>query len=437
LASLAAVLSFVSRRGPGGGAAPEQAATVPELHLADVDPQIVAVIERACAAVKRDARSGTAWGTLGVALVVHKLEKEALPCLAQAEKLQPTEPRWPYFQGIALLTSDSDAAVVKLARGADLTDPSIAAPRIRVAQLLIERGRLDEAERYLRAVLERQPNEPRALLALGKLELAHERFNEARDYLLPAANAPETARAATVLLASVHQRLGEQSAAAAASRRAESLPPDPPLADPFLDETGALQSGLQAWLTRADRALKSGRRDEALALFEKTIATYPDAAIAWQLFGQAHIDTENYPAAEKALKRAVELAPDSAESYFQLASALFLQNKLQPAVDEFKRSIALRPNYAPGHYNLGICLSRAQKRKEAIAEFEEAIRLSPNFADAHRWLGATLALEERFDEALPPLRRALELNPSDGAAGKMIERAELRAREMGAAKAPK
>jgi len=330
-----------------------------------------------------------------------------------------------------LLSWDPDSAIPKLERAAQLFDKESAAPRLRLGHLLVERGRLDEAEKDLRALLQRSPDEPHALLGLGKVLLARGRLPEALALLERAARSPQTQRASSALLATIQQRLGNGPAAEEASRRVAMLPADPPLSDPVLEAVLGLQAGMQARLTRADRLRKSGQLAEALTLFEKTVATYPDAAIAWQLLGQARIDAKNYAAAEKALQRAVELAPDAAEAHFQLGSVYFLQEEMEKAIGSFRRSIALRPNHAPGHFNLGIVLSRAGQQTEAIEAFREAIRLAPNFADAYRWLGGTLALERRFEEAVEALRRAVELNPADHAAVTMLERATQRAKEQG------
>jgi hypothetical protein len=70
---------------------------------------------------------------------------------------------------------------------------------------------------------------------------------------------PATARAAAGLIATIEQRLGHAAQAAEAAKRVATLPRDIPMEDPFVSETAALQTGLQAWLTQADRLLKAGR----------------------------------------------------------------------------------------------------------------------------------------------------------------------------------
>jgi len=401
----------------------------PELNLSGIDPEIAQSIERARHSLRLVPNSGEAWGKLGALLLTHKLLKEALPVLVRAESLQPQEPRWPYFQGIALLSSDPEAALPKLRRAAELAGTEPPAPKLRVANLLLERGELNDAERYLQEILAQRSREPHAILSMGKLKLAQGDLQGALEYLERAGAQPQTVRASTALLAAVHQRLGNSAAAAEASKRLSSLPADPPMPDPFLGETAELQTGMQSRLTHADRLLKAGQLNEALELFARIAETYPQESIAWQLLGQARLEAKSYREAETALREAVRLAPNSAESHFQLGSAFFLQGLPRRASESFQRSIELRPNYAPGHFNLGLCLANDGDHAAAIAAFREAIRLDANFAEAHRQLGASLALQGKFSEALAPLKRTLELNPSDAAAAKMLERATTRSQE--------
>ncbi len=417
----------------GGGAGCQRkspAAGPPEVNLDGFDPKIAAAIQQARSAVIGAPKSGAAWGQLGSVFRVHKFPREAVASYAVAETLDPREPRWPYFTGILLLAYDPDAAIPKIERAAELAGDASTAPRLRLALLLIERGRLDEAEKHLQGVLRLHPDDPQAVLAQGKLDLARGRLPEALQSLERSVASPHTAKVSQVLIATVQQRLGNSAAADEASRKAAGLPPDPSMADPLLAETAELAAGKDASIDRADRMLKRGEIEPALALLERAVADYPDDASAWQTLGWGRYREKNYPAAEKALRRALELAPDSAETHFELGLVLFTQGQPTAAAGSFRRSLKLRPDYPASHYNLGMCLEQFGDRAGAIESFSAAIRYEPNSAEAYKRLGANLALEGRFSEALEPLRRAVEMSPSDASAARMLERAKLRAEQQ-------
>jgi len=421
LASLWCV--FACRR-----AGPVQAAVPPAIELANTDRQIAATIERAKADVAREPGSVRAWGSLGAVLMTHKFHAEAITCFAEAEKLAPTEPRWPYLQGVILLAWAPDAALPKLARAAELTGDTRPTPKLKLADALLERGQLDEAAKHFAAVAKAHPDEPQALLGIGRVALAREQLEEALQPLKRAAASPPTARAAFALIAGIQHRLGNSAAAAEASRRVAALPREPAMADPFVGEISALQTGMQAWLTRADRLFRAGKAREAMALLERTVATYPDSATPWRILGQARLNEKNYPAAEKALRKALELAPNESVIHYTLGSVLAVQGRLREAADAFRKSAELWPAYAPAHFHLAQSLERSGKRAEAIEEYRIATQYDPAFAVAYRQLGAALALERRFEAAVQALQRACTLDPADRAAAALLEKTQTESR---------
>src|SRR5947209_2071851 len=92
----------------------------PEVSLTSVDAAVVAAVEVAREKVRDSPRSADAWGLLGMVLVANDFRAPALVCLAEAERFAPQEPRWPYYQGVALYLGDPDAALPKLRRAVEL-----------------------------------------------------------------------------------------------------------------------------------------------------------------------------------------------------------------------------------------------------------------------------------------------------------------------------
>src|SRR5438270_13388914 len=91
-------------------------------------------------------------------------EPEADRCFAEAARLDPDDPRWPYFRGLYALKYDPDHAVPFLRRAdqAARSKPGYAAPvRLRLAEALLERGERDEAERLVDDVHRREPGNAR------------------------------------------------------------------------------------------------------------------------------------------------------------------------------------------------------------------------------------------------------------------------------------
>src|SRR5207237_3463582 len=129
---------------------------------------VVEAIEAAREEARRAPKSGSVWGRLGMTLLTHYFVEEAYACLAQAERLDPTEPRWPFFQGVILLRHHPDpaAAARKFQRTVDLCPDLLDAPRLQLAEVLLGPDRGQEARGHLRRLLTGNPAHPRAHLVL-------------------------------------------------------------------------------------------------------------------------------------------------------------------------------------------------------------------------------------------------------------------------------
>ena len=396
--------------------------SVPSLPPSDYDPQIVAAIEQEKARVVDHPDSGAAWGRLGSSFMAHNFHKEAIECFAQAERLQLSEPRWPYLSGVLLLSWDANAAIPKLQRAAELANDTSPAPRLRLVDALLERGELDQAEKHLQRLALKYPEEPYVLLALGKLAAAKRQPQDALKYLAKSAVSPQTARASLALIAGLIRQLGDAEGAAKASSQMANLPPDSPMPDPFMAEVGELQTGMQAWLSRAERLFKAGKQAEGLTLLEKAATTYPTSAAPWRMLGQAQMQANDTVKAEESLRRAIALSPGESASYYQLGTVLGSQGRFAEAAESFQKAIALRPDDASAYYHLAQCFMRQNKTAQAIEAYQNAIRYDPSFAAAYSQLGNLLEETGQYDEAVEAWTRAVKLDPQDTSAAQHLEK---------------
>ena len=384
------------------------------MALADADPAVADAIEAARRDVWWKPHSAAAWGRLGQLLRAHGYVPESNLCFAHAERLDPDDPRWPYLQGTGLQSDDPEAAIGHLQRAVALCGTTPDAPQLVLAEVCLQQGRLDEAERHFRQVLGGDPGNARAHLGLGRL--AGERGNprDALAHLERSASSPLTQKASRVLLAQAYQQLGDAAAAGRERARALDLPGDPPWPDPFQEEVLALMIGKQARLARLQTLHRQGRAAEARELARQLENDYPD--VYWLVEGRGQMTRGNFAAAERALRKAVELAPESVDARFDLGTVLFEQRNYPAAADCFRKVTELEPGYGPAYLRLGRCLVGQGDRAEALRAFQAAVRYMPQHAEARRELGALLAREGRPAEAAAQLRQALQLQPGDAKA---------------------
>jgi tetratricopeptide (TPR) repeat protein len=392
----------------------------PAVVLQEVDPAVAAVVEEASRAVHRSPRSAATWGRLGMVLLAHDFLCEANVCLSQAERLDPQEPRWPYYQGIALFLGDPDAAIPKLQRAADLCADTPDTPRLQLAEVLLGQGRYAEAADQFRHILQRDFGNPRAHLGLARVSYERDDLPHSLAHLRHCADNPFTRKAAAALLAEVEQRMGEKKAVAQHLHQAANLPDDPAWPDPFVEEIEQLKRGKQGCIARMESLLAHNRVPEALQLIREWVQDHPDSDWAWLWLGRLLVQQEQFVAAERALREAARQGPEAVETQFYLGVALYCQGKSREAALFFRRATQLKPDYALAHYNLGHCLIQQGDRTAALGAFRMAVRYKVNFADAHTNLGDLLIQNGQYDEGLVHARHAIALNPGDSRAKQLL-----------------
>jgi tetratricopeptide (TPR) repeat protein len=355
----------------------------PSPDLTDADPRVAEWILQRRQEVLREPRSSQAWGRYGMGLRAHDFPEEANFCFREAEKLDPKEPHWPYLRGLTLVLTDPEAGIRCLERAAERAGDQLV-PRLRLAEVLLEQGRLDEAEHCLQAVLQRGAGHPRARLALARLAFAREDWRGGLNHLegLPSRKVVHTLRAEAL------HRLGDEVRTAAELKRARALPDDPPWPDPFVEEVERMQVGVRAQLARADSLARRGRVSEAMKLLEGVVKENPRNGRAWLLLGRTLLRSNRFAQAERALVEAVRLDAEAVEAWFQLGAARAFLGNPRGAAKAFAEVVRLKPDHTLGHYNLGLCLKELGDRAGAVREFYRTLRCQPDHAPAREALDA-------------------------------------------------
>jgi tetratricopeptide (TPR) repeat protein len=401
------------------------------VELKGVDSDVARLIGDARAAVIAAPAADTAWGRLGMVLAAHGFGTSATTCFAEAARLNPAEPRWAYLPATEFGELTLSQAAIELGRAADLLADQADAPagaeataRLRLAELLLRVDRVDEAAAQLDRVLLQNPRNARARLNLARVARQRGDWPAALSHLRRCEDDAHVRKAARILAAEVHLRAGDERAAREARAAAATLPDDANWPDPLLDEVMQLRAGIQVRLTAAARLIDQGRSNQAVVDLHKLVEDYPESHWAWTLLGRAYFKQDNWPDAERALRRAAQIQPDSPQPYFYLGTGLLLRGQHAEAADAFRAAVRAKPDYAEAYQNLGHCLLGMDDDAGAAEAFGAAIRCKPDFAQAHGDLGELLARTGDAGQAAVHLRQALRLNPADARAARLLRGAK-------------
>jgi Flp pilus assembly protein TadD len=165
-----------------------------------------------------------------------------------------------------------------------------------------------------------------------------------------------------------------------------------------------------------------GREDEALAMFERSIARDPRFYRAYLNKGELLRDRGRTDAALVVIREALAIQPDSAVAYQYLGAALMDAGRLPDAIAAVRHSLALDPGQVGAESLLGLLLLRESRPEQAIPHLEAYVKRRRDDPRGYNNLGAALMRAGRVEEARAAFREALRLDPSHAGARANLER---------------
>lgn len=228
-------------------------------------------------------------------------------------------------------TKRYDAAIEVYERIPDGT-PLQAAIDIRKGLNLNSLDRIDEATTLLERVAAKDPEDIKALDALGNIMRSHKRYDEAVGYytrVIDTLDKPEQKDWVHFYArGTCYERLKMWPEAEKDLKQALKLNPEQPLALNYLG---------YSWIDQ-NRNLKEG-----LKLIEKAVALKPDDGYIVDSLGWAHYQLGNYTRAVGFLEQAVELRPEDPVLNDHLGDAYWRVGRHREARFQWDQAVSLNP----------------------------------------------------------------------------------------------
>ena len=271
--------------------------------------------------------------------------------------------------------------------GAD--DPSAPVAWEAVVSGLIYRFRLKEAETEIGRWLERDPDSPPALLALGKLQEQRDESSEARQTYRRLVEIDPEHDQARMRMTTILIQL---------SRAEEALP--------HLEYLRARLPHHPELLVQSAQALDMlGRADEARATLDECLRHHPDHASALLERGRIARQDGDALLAEEYLGRSVRLDPGNVTAHYQYSLVLTSNGKKAEAAKEeaavqriqadgerikdlLQGRLQQKSDDPSAYHEVALIAMRAGRPKEALRWLLEALRVDPDHAPTHRTLAA-------------------------------------------------
>lgn len=321
------------------------------------------------------------YAELGSLYHAYELTEAGRVCYANAAALEPGQPHWPHLLGLLeRQAGEAEAAEAAFRRTLEI-QPANTPARIYLAELLLARNELDEAQEILDLARENSPDEVAVTATLGQLALAQGKPEEAVELLEEALARIPAANRLHYPLAQAYRSLGRMDEAREHLELRGKVGVRP--ADPLADRIAELARGERVYILRGRTAFQAGRYGEAAELFRKAVQARPDSVTALVNLGSALGQAGQAAEAVSAFRQALEHDPENATAHFNLGLLLLQAGDTEGARSHLNDAVRIQPEDPQTHLQLAQLERALGDSIKALHHFRSARKLAPTLEDAH------------------------------------------------------
>jgi tetratricopeptide (TPR) repeat protein len=336
--------------------------------------ELVATVSNSSSTVIQRAN---AFGELGKLLMAAQLPEGAEANFVAAQKLDPSDYRWPYYLAqLARSQGDLPKAAGLFERVLQLK-PDDVDSLVWLGDVSLAAGKPEVAEPAFARALQLNPGSVSARFGAGRTALAKGDNRKAVEYLEEVLRLNPKATAAHYPLSTAYSALGD------AAKAAEHL-----------------------------RQRRDGRIAPADTLMVE-LDSLLQSPQTFESIGIRKLDQEDWAGAAEQFRKGLELAPDSAALHHRLGTALSMMNDQQGALAEFETAVRKSPEYFPAQFSLGVMLQSEGKHSQAVERFAAALKVRPTYTEARLRMASSLRRSGRLNDALAEYQQALAGAPDN------------------------
>jgi tetratricopeptide (TPR) repeat protein len=312
-------------------------------------------------------------------------------------------------------------------RGPRAADP---ARLFQQGQDALTQGRLDEAQRDFRQVLQINPQAGGAYANLGVVYMRRKQWSKALDMLQKAEHLMPQVAGIRLNIGLAYYRQNEFLQATPPFESVVREQPDAPQsryllglcyffagrwadAAATLEPLWAQESGQLPYLYVLSNAAHRASRKELDNRATEQLIKLGDGSPEYRLFiGKYHLNLKQYDAALAEFQAAAEADPKLPFVHFNLGLTYLKEQDLQRARDEFLKDAAVEPDLALDYDELGDIYWLMQDDRNAETSYREALRRDPRLVNSRLGLAKIYQRQEKYAPALVEISAAVKLDPA-------------------------
>lgn len=352
--------------------------------------------------VKLDPTCADMHNKLGKIYLTKDYNQKSIAQYRQAVELKKLNPEFREDLAMALYCSgELSSAVVELQKAARIAnnDPNLGNYLKAIGIMLLQLNNPEQAEDYLKASVEQQPQDAQARGLLGQLFARQGLTNMAVGEFRKALEIQPN-------LHIIHLYLAK--ALATAGKHGEAIESFRQLAK-NLSQGDEVRLASEAQVGLAQSYLANGQYAEAEEIFRLALKRDPHSLEALHGLAKVALHKRHFQKGREFLDLALQVAPKDHELYLTLAQFQGEQGQWSEAVTTLQRLSVDAPQNAEIFEELGRALRKSGRLNEAAATYRKGGELFPQRQGRFLWLeGRVEGRRENWGEAARLYKKALE-----------------------------
>jgi tetratricopeptide (TPR) repeat protein len=252
------------------------------------------------------------------------------------------------------------------------------------------------AIRWLESVPDQVRERPQSLIALARSYYHENQVSKARELLKSLQQHPHGAEG-VFLGAQVAMELADYEVAASLLNSIRTTYPEPAKVD--------YQFALVQY--------RSGHYPESLKTLERLVASGKASAETLNLLGWCYHKLDRLKDAVAAMDLAIDREPQNELNYRDLGSILMNHKRYAVALEAVKKAVEVAPNSYEARMLKGQVERRMNRLKEAVKSFGRALELNPKASEAFLSLALAQSADGLTQEAITTFERGAEQFPNE------------------------
>jgi TolA-binding protein len=172
---------------------------------------------------------------------------------------------------------------------------------------------------------------------------------------------------------------------------------------------------------KANKLFEAGKIDDALALYKKLLADFPDAYNINLNVGNCYFQKQQYEKAVKAYLEVIKEEPGNTDALISIGNSYSNMKQNDKALEWYKKIDSAKIDDPVVLYNIGVFNFNAGNVKEALRFFKRSTEVKQDFTDGWYQLGMTYMGDNQNDAAVKAFETFLKYDSQSEKAAQVRE----------------